>query len=153
MWPSASDNTRLSLQGLVQNRVIVVKVRGRGGGGSCWSLKGSDSSFFFLCVSGFNFVSVLLWFVRQLCCGSPAEVSLVQIGRQVLRLEGGGGHFRGGGEAVFAWHLGPVWKEKDRKKRFYILVKLMLCVFVSVGVCVCVCACVFITAWYLFLVS
>lgn len=58
--------------------------------------------FVLLCL--FNFVFVLLWYVRQLC-GRQAKVSLVQISRQLQPprwVEGAGeGHFRGGGEAVF----------------------------------------------------
>lgn len=54
---------------------------------------------------------VLLWYVRQLC-GSPAKVSLVQIGCQPLppqRVEGQEKViFVAEARLCLVWHLGPV---------------------------------------------
>lgn len=112
----------------VQNRVTVVNVsalggagvkteRGEGGKVSFWSLNWSKSCLFFR-VFRFNFVFVLLWYVQL--CGSPAKVSLVQIGCQLLppqRVEGGEeGHFRGGGEAVFGLAPGTGLEGEGKKE-------------------------------------
>lgn len=93
---------------------------GEGKGFIFWSLNRYETCLFFR-DSGFNFVFVLLWYVRQLC-GLPAEVSLVQISCQLLRprrAEGAGkGHFRGGGEAVFGLAPGTGLKVEGKKEEF-----------------------------------
>lgn len=77
---------------------------------------------------GFNFMFVLLWYVRQLR-GLPAKVSLVQISCQLLPPR----RWRGQEKVIFVaearlclvWHLGPVWKEKGAEEK-KILVELKL---------------------------